>query len=71
MDTASNYANQVTRILKDTGVYLIQSYDNFDLKTTWAPNQITSLFPMVKFVEERNTRLFEQERNDFYFIGRN
>lgn len=70
-ETVSNYGEKFVKLRTSKSVYTFISYDNFDLNTTFHPDQIPDHFPNVKFQKLIHPALRDDASKDYYFyLGR-
>ena len=50
--------------------YNFISYDRFDLKTTFQPDQIPKLFPDVEFKKLKHPSLMDAKRENYFYFGK-
>jgi putative sugar O-methyltransferase len=65
-----NYIDKLLdRFTEHTQIILI-SYDNFNLSTTFHPDDLVSFFPQnINWIKERKPSLILPERNNFFYIS--
>jgi len=65
-----NYAKKFSEIGTKESVYNFITYDRFDPKTTFLPDQIQELFSNVKFEKLVHPLLNNSERESYFYIGK-
>ena len=66
----TNYAEKFSKIRTKGTAYNFTSYDRFDLKTTFQPDQIPKLFPDVEFKKLKHPSLTNVERENYFYFGK-
>jgi len=66
----TNYAEKFSKIRTKGTAYNFTSYDRFDLKTTFQPDQIPKLFPDVEFKKLKHPSLMDAERENYFYFGK-
>jgi hypothetical protein len=66
-----NYADKLLdRFTENTQIILI-SYDNFDLNTTFHPDDLVSFFPQNRnWIKELQPSLILPEKNNYFYISK-
>jgi putative sugar O-methyltransferase len=66
----ANYAEKFTKIRTKRTIYNFISYDRFDIKTTFRPDQIPELFFDVEFQKLKYPSLTNAERENYFYLGK-
>ena len=65
-----NYAEKLKKNRTEKTRYNFTSYDRFDLKTTFHPDQIIDYFSDVTFNKLEYPSLTNSERKNFFYLGK-
>jgi len=69
-DAVANYAEQLRKISTKDSIYNFISYDEFDLKATFDPDQIPNHFINVKFQKLKHLWLHYDGRQNYFYLGK-
>ena len=65
-----NYASIIEKFLSSNGKILLQTYKNFDLETTFHPDQLPSFFESLNFDCFREEDLFDAQSKSYFYISK-